>query len=235
MVKLGNFLFHYRNFLFPVFYLLLFISSPPIFRDYKISVIIGLIIAFAGQAIRAITVGLQYIIRGGRNRRIYAEGLVTSGIFSHCRNPLYIGNILIILGLAFVANSLLFLLMLVPVFIFFYQAIVLAEENFLLSKFNGAFEDYKSKVNRWLPKFRGISSTLQSMEMKWQRIFIKEYTSAYVWITGAVLLIMKNNYLYYGKNQLYNYLLLFIGVLLALLIFYLTVRYFKKTKKWTGD
>ena len=64
MIKIGNFLFHYRNGLFPVFYLLLFISSPRIFEDYRLAVAVGLTLAIAGQALRAVTIGLAYIVRG---------------------------------------------------------------------------------------------------------------------------------------------------------------------------
>ncbi len=95
MVKLGNFLFHYRNVLFPVFYLLLFVPSPLLFSNSLIAAVAGFVIAFIGQLIRALTIGLIYIVRGGKDRRIYAEGLVTEGIFFHCRNPLYVGNILV--------------------------------------------------------------------------------------------------------------------------------------------
>src|SRR6266446_7142194 len=99
MVKFGNWIFHYRNFLFPVFYLLLFIPSPEIFDDYKIAILVGFIISLLGEGIRAIVMGLVNIQHGGRDRKIYSSDLITDGIFSHCRNPLYIGNILFLLGL----------------------------------------------------------------------------------------------------------------------------------------
>ena len=99
MVKLGNLLFHNRNWLFPLFYLVLFIPSPEVFNDPVTAMLIGFGIALIGQLIRIITIGLVYIVRGGRNRRVYADDLVTTGIFSHCRNPLYVGNILILVGL----------------------------------------------------------------------------------------------------------------------------------------
>ena len=99
MVKLGNLLFHNRNWLFPLFYVILFIPSPEVFSDPVTAMLIGFGIAIIGQIIRIITIGLVYIVRGGRNRRVYADDLVTTGIFSHCRNPLYVGNILILAGL----------------------------------------------------------------------------------------------------------------------------------------
>ena len=116
MVRLGNFLFHYRNGLFPFAYLLLFWKSPAVFRNYLVPATLGFILAFAGQVIRAATIGLAYIVRGGRNRQVYAEGLVQEGIFAHCRNPLYVGNFLILVGVGIASNSLYFLSIVVPVF-----------------------------------------------------------------------------------------------------------------------
>src|SRR6187551_1951236 len=106
MVKIGNILFHYRNFLFPVFYFLLFVPSQKVFGSMYVPLILGFAVAMSGQLIRVATIGLVYIIRGGKNRQIYAEGLVTEGIFTHCRNPLYVGNILVIIGLGIMSNSL---------------------------------------------------------------------------------------------------------------------------------
>ncbi|HPW62164.1 MAG TPA: hypothetical protein PLJ13_07710 [Cyclobacteriaceae bacterium] len=100
MVKIGNFLFHYRNVLLPVFFLLILVPAPELFQNPTIALVIGLGISIAGQLIRFITIGLVYIIRGGQNRKVYAQDLVTTGIFSHCRNPLYVGNIAVELAWA---------------------------------------------------------------------------------------------------------------------------------------
>lgn len=232
MVRLGNFLFHYRNFLFPVFYTLLFIPSPMLFDNVWYAMIAGFAVALIGQAIRVVTVGLVYIIRGGKNRQIYAEGLVTEGIFSHCRNPLYVGNVLIIVGLGIMSDSIFFILIMIPAFIFFYQAIIRAEENFLFTKFGAAFTAYTSKVNRWLPDLNGIGATISSMKFNWKRVFIKEYTSAFIWKVGAVLLVMKNIW-DYSHYQFYIIRSYCIAMLILLACFYFGVRFMKKSKRWT--
>ncbi|MEO6166714.1 MAG: isoprenylcysteine carboxylmethyltransferase family protein [Chitinophagales bacterium] len=235
MVKFGNLIFHYRNFLFPLFYAMLFIPSPPIFSSYLTATILGLVIAVSGEAIRGLTIGLVYIIRAGRQRRIYAEGLFTSGLYTHCRNPLYIGNILILLGLGVVANSLLFLLIFVPLFIFLYQSIVIAEEDFLQGKFGSAYSEFKNHSNRWFPKLDGLNATIREMRFNWKRVFIEEYNSTYIWMTGAVLLIMKNYYQHEGPEIFKNHLPVFIAVLLILLLLYFLIRYLKKSGTWKGD
>jgi len=67
--------------------------------------VMGLAMIILGQGLRILAIGLSYIVRGGRMRRIYAENLVTDGLFSHCRNPLYVGNILIVMGFVFVSGN----------------------------------------------------------------------------------------------------------------------------------
>ena len=130
----------------------LFIPSWPIVSKEKCGenylwwpIITGLIITVTGQLIRGFTIGLAYIVRGGKEGKPYAEGLVTEGIFNHCRNPLYVGNILMLLGVGILANSLLYVAIVIPVFLFIYQAIVLAEEDFLRKKFGSGFDEYCKK------------------------------------------------------------------------------------------
>src|SRR5678816_2343789 len=163
MIKLGNFLFRNRNGIFPIFYLMLFVPSREVFTNPVTAMIIGFSVTIIGQLIRIITIGLVYIIRGGKDRRVYAEDLVTTGIFSHCRNPLYVGNILILVGLGIASNSLLFMAVFTPLFLFFWQAIVLAEENYLRNKFGEQYNDYCKRVNRWLINPNGLGTTLGSI------------------------------------------------------------------------
>ena len=235
MVKLGNLLFHNRNWLFPLFYVILFIPSPEVFNDPVTAMLIGFGIAIIGQLIRIITIGLVYIVRGGRNRRVYADDLVTTGIFSHCRNPLYVGNILILVGLGVASNSLIFMAIATPLFLFFYQAIVRAEENFLRNKFGESFDEYCNRVNRWVPDLSGIGKTLNSMEFKWKRVVIREYTATYIWLSGAVLIVMKHFYIHDDRFNLQKHLTLFIIILAALLVLYLFTRYMKKSKIIVSD
>jgi protein-S-isoprenylcysteine O-methyltransferase Ste14 len=235
VVRLGNFLFHWRNVLFPLFYFLLFVPSPSLFPRLSVAVGAGLAIALAGQLVRVATIGLVYIIRGGRNRRIYAEGLVTTGLFGHCRNPLYLGNVLIIAGLGVLSNSTLFICLLIPLFILFYEAIIRAEENFLEEKFGDGFRAYKRSVNRWWPSLKGMGETFRGMHFNWQRVLIKEYNATYIWTTGAVLLLVKHGYARGGMPWLRARgpeIGLALGLLLAA---YLGVRYMKKSGRWKPD
>lgn len=193
--KLGNRLFHYRNILFPVFYLALFIPSKPIIqRDFQAE-IIGCIIILAGMSVRSITIGLVYIVRGGKNRTIYAEDLVTGGIYGLCRNPMYFGNILLLLGFAFFANSLFFLLVFFPLFILFYLAIIKAEEVFLESKFGETFAEYRKNVNYLLPDLRKIGKAFEGQKFKWKKVIYKEHNGFFIFFSGIFLLMFYKDHI----------------------------------------
>ena len=237
MISIGNFFFKYRNIIFLFFYLALFIPSWPVFSEnnagpsyYWWPLCIGLCITFSGQLIRAVSIGLAYIIRGGKDGKVYAEDLVTGGMFNHCRNPLYVGNILMLAGVGILSNSLFYVAVMLPVFVFIYQAIVLAEENFLRNKFDGQYDEYCKRVNRWLINPAGISETFSATTFNWRRYIIKEYNTIYIWLSGITLVIL------FTYPQLTNYdsrlrnLLLAI-ILPILLVFYLTARYLKKSGK----
>ncbi len=233
MIQIGNFFFKYRNLLFILLYGLLFLPSPELFTEaifhaaYKtLPLIIGLFVTVLGQAIRGATIGLAYIVRGGKDKKVYAEHLVSTGIFSHCRNPLYVGNILMLLGVGILANSLIYVAIIMPLFLFIYQAIVLAEENFLRGKFGADFDAYCARVNRWIPSLKGIGATFSSMEFNWKRWVLKEYTTQFIWLAGIALLIIR---LYQIENVMTNS----IYAVIILAIGYAIVRYLKKSGKMT--
>ena len=195
MIAAGNFLFRYRNGLFPVVYLLLLPGSAPVFHSFRLALALGLAIALAGQLLRAVTIGLDYIVRGGKGGRVYAKGLVQGGLFAHCRNPLYVGNFLILLGVGVASNSALFLAVAIPFFLFAYAAIIAAEEAFLQQKFGEEFTRYCQRVNRVLPNFSGIRQTLTGMRFNWQRLISAEYGATFIWIFAITLVTLKNLWL----------------------------------------
>ena len=237
MIAIGNFFFKYRNWIFILFYGALFIPSWPLFsaaqfadQYYIWPIVLGILITMLGQLIRGLTIGLAYIIRGGKEGKPYAEGLVTDGIFNHCRNPLYVGNILMLLGVGILDNSLVYVVIVIPLFLFIYQSIVLAEENFLRDKFGAMYDEYCKRVNRWFPNIKGIGKTIGSMQFSWRRWILKEHTTQFIWLNGIVLILLFD----YPQLISYNEKLrnrLIIVILLVLLILYGLIRYLKKSGK----
>jgi protein-S-isoprenylcysteine O-methyltransferase Ste14 len=238
IVGLGNFLFKYRNLVFPLLFVLLVLGTEPFLgnrQTEKWIYVTGFVIALSGQIIRALTIGLAYIVRGGRDKKVYAKTLVKDGIFAHCRNPLYLGNILIVSGLGVVADSTVFYFIGIPFFVLSYMAIIKAEESYLSGKFGEEYREYCGKVNSLIPDLSGIRTTLESMTFNWRRLLVKEYGTTYAWITVMILLIVKNQYVHYGHEVSRPVLWIASSLFIAVTIFYALVRYLKKTERLVGD
>jgi protein-S-isoprenylcysteine O-methyltransferase Ste14 len=192
MVAFGRFLFRYRNIIFPFTCLLVLLPGPRLFQDPLTAACAGAVFAILGQLVRAGTIGLRYIVRGGRGGRVYADDLITEGIYSHCRNPMYVGNILIVSGVALASNSLATLLVALPLVVLAYSAIIAAEEQFLRDKFGAAFDDYCRDVPRWLPRFKRLGTTLSQSQFHWRRLLVKEYGTPFGWIGVLILATLYN-------------------------------------------
>ncbi len=88
---------------------------------------------------------------------IEAESLISSGPFAYVRNPLYIGNFIIGLGVSLALNEWYCYLLFVLEFSLMYALIIPYEERFLAGKFGSAYEAYRSAVRRFLPQFKAYS------------------------------------------------------------------------------
>lgn len=190
MVAIGNFLFRYRNFLFPLALGLVFLPGRPIFADPMVAVLVGFCIALLGQLVRGLTIGYEYVKRGGLKKRVWAETLVTNGCFRLCRNPMYVGNLILIAGLAVASNSLTCVLVSIPLFVFFYIAIVEAEEVFLRGKFQDVYDRYAAEVPRWLPRLGAVAGMVRDNQFHWKRVLIKECATPFGWMTMMIVICL---------------------------------------------
>jgi protein-S-isoprenylcysteine O-methyltransferase Ste14 len=192
MVALGNFLFRWRNTIFPWLFVLLLLPGPRLLANPWHALVLSVLITGLGQTIRVLTIGLRYIKRGGRGGKVYANDLVTEGIYGHVRNPMYVGNVLICLGVAIASNSLIVTAAAVPLAAFAYAAIVAAEEKYLREKFGEAFEAYCRDVPAWVPHLRGLGDTLSGMTFNWRRVVLKEFGTPFGWISAIGALTLLN-------------------------------------------
>ena len=101
-------------------------------------------------------IGLFLIFRTGHilfhGEDIHSK-LIKTGIFAHTRHPLYLGVLLIYLGLIILSVSLLSIIGFIIVFIL-YNWIATFEENDLEKRFNEEYLEYKKRVPKWIPSFR---------------------------------------------------------------------------------
>jgi protein-S-isoprenylcysteine O-methyltransferase Ste14 len=234
LVRFGHFLFKRRKFVFPLMSLgILLVGRPRMFLgkeswDRALDVL-GIAVAVAGQTLRAMVIGLAYIKRGGEDGSIDAPSLVVEGLFAHCRNPLYVGNMLEFTGLTLILNSPVGYLIGLPFFALAYYSITLAEEGFLRGKFGASFDDYCRRVNRFVPSFRGLQLTLSGMSFNWKRVIRKEYGTTFVWLTTLLALLAWQSYIFHGwpaaQSTVRHLLMLWVPVLL----YYIAARTLKKS------
>jgi protein-S-isoprenylcysteine O-methyltransferase Ste14 len=76
--------------------------------------------------------------------------LVTSGPFRFSRNPMYLGLVLVTLGIAFYAGTLPFYAVPVLLFLLCNFVFIPFEEAKMQRQFNAQYTDYRSRVRRWV-------------------------------------------------------------------------------------
>ena len=177
ILSAGNFFFRYRNALFPAVFFFVFVMSAPIPRSPFADAFeaLGVALVVAGQAFRLAVIGFAYIKRGGKDGKVFAEKLVVRGFYAHTRNPMYVGNGLIVLGLSLAYQSVWSLGVALPFFLSAYYAIVAAEERYLRAQFGEEYEAYARRVNRFIPDFRGLRASLSEFRYDWKRAIRKDY------------------------------------------------------------
>jgi protein-S-isoprenylcysteine O-methyltransferase Ste14 len=78
------------------------------------------------------------------------NAIISDGIYSYSRNPIYVAMVLIYLGVTFVFNAVWFLPFLILVLMAMQYGVILREERYLQEKFGKNYSDYKKKVRRWI-------------------------------------------------------------------------------------
>jgi protein-S-isoprenylcysteine O-methyltransferase Ste14 len=129
------------------------------------SMAIGFVAAAAGESMRFW--GVAYA--GSLTRvtgSVGAPAVIVAGPFSHVRNPLYVGNMLMYIGIGIMSNALFpWLIILAAVwFCFQYYQIVMLEENFLDKEFGDAYLEFKRNVPRFIPHFSAYVTPVQSKQ-----------------------------------------------------------------------
>tara|TARA_B100000959_G_scaffold171406_1_gene179512 strand:- start:2302 stop:2754 length:453 start_codon:yes stop_codon:yes gene_type:complete len=79
-----------------------------------------------------------------------ASHLVTDGVFSYTRNPMYLGMLIIVLGVT-VYNGVYIGIIILPCFIFYIKKFqIKPEEEAMQEIFADDYTDYFKRVRRWL-------------------------------------------------------------------------------------
>ena len=140
-------LFRNRGWL-PVPFLLVPLLAP---GDVTVrTTLAGLALMFTGEAWRMWGVATAGTVTRRRSREV--QTLVSHGPFAWSRNPLYVGNFLIWMGVITLSGVLWFLPVAVLLFALEYYYIVRYEEGVLESIFGEEYLRYKERTPRWFPR-----------------------------------------------------------------------------------
>lgn len=119
---------------------------PPAFPGIWIGVALmaaGLL--FARWAITSLQRARTTVFPGGST-----QAIVDSGAYGFSRNPIYLGAMLGMIGLALAFDTVWIFIMVVPLYLVIRFGVVGREEAYLARKFGAPYLEYKSHVRRWL-------------------------------------------------------------------------------------
>ena len=189
--RAGRVLFRWRS-LTPV--PLLLVAIPLLWRSRgpasPLWAIAGSALCLAGQALRAWVLGQVPDGTSGQNEKLIATSLNTTGPYALTRNPLYLGNLGITLGLCLVAHDVWLLAVVALLFALQYRAIIAAEEQFLRERFGAEYDGYCARVPRFWPR---LSRAASARAWDLRRALRKEHNPAAAWIAIGILLLASDH------------------------------------------
>jgi len=114
--------------------------------------LIAVFLFATGVLIDLISVGFFIKARTTLNpiKLVTTRQLVTSGLYNFSRNPMYLGQFLILCGWAIWLGNILNLGLLAVFGFYLTYFQIKPEERALAQKFGAEYADYKSRVRRWL-------------------------------------------------------------------------------------
>ncbi len=230
---LGNRLFRWRSYL-PLAMGALFLGALLSYRHPETLPAAGrgwqtfcLLVSLAGEGLRFYTVGFAPRGTSGRNTRgQVAEVLNTTGIYAAVRNPLYLGNFIIWLGLALFLKIWWVPVIVILAFALFYERIIFAEEGFLREKFGEAFLKWAAATPAIIPSFKNWRPP--ALPFSWKSALAREYSSFFAAIASFSALAVIRDSLSLGRLTIDPAWLKIFG---SGLIIYLGLRLLKKKTK----
>lgn len=88
--------------------------------------------------------------KGGPGMDVPPERIVEHGPYRYVRNPMYLGHLIFMLGLALTFRSWLAVALLV-FHVAWFNRRVIEDEARLEAQFGSVYLDYKARVKRWIP------------------------------------------------------------------------------------
>lgn len=210
LITAGNLLFKYRGQI-PI---ILFIICVPIISEtsyqgilnYNYEVLIkycAVIIGLLGVLFRYYIVGSTPYQTSGRNRnQQIADQLNQTGAYSIVRNPLYLANYMIWIGVSIYSCSYILCIITTLCFIIYYERIIMTEEKFLLKKFKKDYLVFCQNTPVFIPNFRNYTRSKYKFSIK--KVLRQEYSSTLSAIIAFIYMDILTYWLLYDKQQYEN-------------------------------
>ena len=151
---IGRLFFRLRSLTAIPFILILIYFARPTYT----SALVGAIPLILGEFLRLWAVG--YAGGATRSRTLgAASDLVTTGPYAHVRNPLYLGNLLLSLGVCVIANVYWMIIALLVGYFVQYLPIIASEEAYLRESCGTTYQTYYAAVPRFIPRLRSYANS----------------------------------------------------------------------------
>ncbi len=137
----------------------------------------GTVLLIVGEMIRFWALG--FVEKKGRK-------LAMSGPYAFVRNPLYVGNFFLGLGVAVIVSNWIILVLFLIGFLGIYAGTIRGEEKHLREMFGKPYEDYCKNVPSFLPRVTPYEAP-EKDSFLWSRI-IKHHE--YITVLGIALMLM---------------------------------------------
>ncbi|GAB4331725.1 MAG: hypothetical protein Kow0099_03160 [Candidatus Abyssubacteria bacterium] len=130
---------------------------------------------------------MRHIGRSARTRKDKARRLVFSGPYAYTRNPLYLGNHIILAGFCVLSELLWFMPIALAICFVFYSFIIRYEEDLLTQRFGDDYIKYMSETPRWVP----ILNPRRILGPEWREAFWRERSTIYGIVLGILVFGLK--------------------------------------------
>lgn len=189
-IRQGRWLFRYRSYapLIPLSYVLVLTALGPIPPGGTGALALwrgaGIALGFLGLAVRAWTLGVAPAGTSSRGTvEPRAASLSTGGPYSVLRHPLYLGNLLLWMGVSVLSGHPIGVVVTPLVFWIYYEKIMMAEERFLTEEFGAAYAEWAARTPALLPQWSTYAPS--ALPFSPRLALFRDYHAVYAFVAAT--------------------------------------------------
>ena len=238
LIEQGNFLFRNRSYLpltILITGLILYVLKEMKYTGIDDTSLIiyelaCFLVCLTGFFIRAITIGYTADRTSGRNTHAgqIAESINTSGMYSMCRHPLYLGNFIIWSGIALFTQNPWFIIVFILLFWVYYERIMYAEEAFLIDKFGEGYLNYSQKTPAFTPNLRKL--TRPTIPFSLRKVIRQEKSG--ILNLFLVILLFRSLGEYFAHSTVSQVEIYWVIGFVFSVVYYVTIKIIEKQTNW---